>query len=51
MQILWLIVVVLLIAWLAGVGGVYSIGYYVHIFLILAIIALLLAVIRGRRVL
>ncbi len=51
MRILWLIVVVLIIAWLMGVGGVYNMGYYVHIFLIIAVIAVLLIVIRGRQVL
>ena len=47
---LWTIAVVLLIAWAIGMAGVYTIGALVHLFLVLAVIAVILQLIRGRRV-
>ena len=46
---LWTIAVVLLILWLFGMVGTHAIGAYIHILLILAIIAILINVIQGRR--
>ncbi len=40
--------VLLLILWLLGLVGVYTIGWYIHILLALAIIAFLVRVITGR---
>ena len=41
-DILWLIAAVLLVAWLLGIGGVYSIGGIVHVLLVLAVIAVIM---------
>lgn len=41
------IAIVLLIAWILGVVGVYTIGWYVHLFLAAAIILFVVRVIRG----
>ena len=48
-DILWLIAAVLLVAWLLGIGGVYSIGGLVHILLVLAIVAVVVNLFTGRR--
>ena len=40
--------VILLILWLLGVIGVYSIGWYIHILLVVAIIVFLIRIIQGR---
>jgi hypothetical protein len=48
-DILWLLAAVLLVAWLLGIGGVYSIGGIVHVLLVLAVIAVLVNLFTGRR--
>ncbi len=45
---LWTIAVVLLILWLLGMVSSYTLGGFIHILLILAIIAVLVRVIQGR---
>ena len=45
---LWTIFVILVILWLLGVTSVYTIGAYVHILLVLAIVGLLIRIISGR---
>lgn len=42
------IAVILFIGWLLGVVGVYTIGWFIHILLVLAIIMVLVRVIQGR---
>lgn len=42
------IAVILLILWLLGVVGVYTIGWFVHVLLVAAIILFLIRVIQGR---
>jgi len=46
---LWTIVVVLLILWLLGVVALPSIGAFIHILLVLALIVLILQLLSGRR--
>ena len=41
------IAIILLILWLLGVVGVYTIGGFVHILLVAAIIMFLIRIIRG----
>jgi hypothetical protein len=48
-DILWLVAAVLLVAWLLGIGGVYSIGGLVHVLLVLAIVAVVINLLTGRR--
>ncbi len=45
---LWTIAVLLLILWLWGMVSSYTLGGFIHILLILAIIAVLVRVIQGR---
>jgi len=45
---LWTIFVILIILWLLGITSVYTIGAYVHILLVLAVVVLLIRIISGR---
>ena len=47
-NLLYIIAVILIIGWLIGFVG-YSMGGLVHILLVIAIIAVLIRVIQGRR--
>jgi hypothetical protein len=47
---LWTIFVVLLVLWLLGMVSSYTMGGFIHILLIIAIVSLLIQVIQGRRV-
>ena len=40
---------ILLIAWLLGMLGTYTVGAFVHVFLVLAIVLFLFGLIGGRR--
>lgn len=50
MDLLWTIAVILLIMWLLGLVTSYTLGGFIHILLVLAIVAILIRVIQGRRV-
>jgi len=45
---LYTIAVILLIAWLLGVVGTYTIGAFVHVLLVLAIVLFVLGLLSGR---
>lgn len=49
-NLLYLIAVILVIAWLIGFIG-YSAGGIIHLLLVIAVIAVLFQIIQGRRVL
>ncbi|MDD2307012.1 MAG: lmo0937 family membrane protein [Prolixibacteraceae bacterium] len=49
-NLLYLVAVILIIAWLIGFVG-YNAGGIIHILLVIAIVAIILRVIQGRRVL
>lgn len=46
---LWTIAVVLLVLWGLGFATSYTMGGFIHILLILAVVAVLVRVIQGRR--
>lgn len=46
---LWTIFVVLLVLWLLGMVSSYTLGGFIHILLVLAIVVVLIRVIQGRR--
>jgi hypothetical protein len=48
-QMLWAIAVILIILWLLGLVTGYTMGYFIHILLVIAIIVVLVRVIQGRR--
>jgi hypothetical protein len=47
---LWTIAVILIILWALGLVTGYTIGSFIHILLVVAIIIVLVRVIQGRRV-
>jgi hypothetical protein len=48
-DMLWTLFVVLLVLWLLGVVSSYTMGGFIHILLVLAVIALVFQLISGRR--
>jgi hypothetical protein len=46
---LWTIAVILLVLWALGLVSSYTMGGFIHILLVIAIIVVLLNVIQGRR--
>jgi uncharacterized protein DUF5670 len=46
---LWTIFVILLVLWLLGVVSSYTLGGFIHILLVLAVIVLILNLVSGRR--
>ena len=46
---LWTIFVILLVLWLLGLVSSYTLGGYIHILLIIAIVVLSIRIIEGRR--
>ena len=46
---LWTILVILLVLWLVGVVSSYTMGGFIHLLLVLALIALVFQLITGRR--
>ena len=48
---LYTIAVILLIAWLLGIVGTYTIGAFVHLLLVVAIVLFLVGLVSGRRTL
>jgi hypothetical protein len=49
MDLLWTLAVILVILWLLGMVSSYTLGGFVHILLVLAIVVVLIRVIQGRR--
>jgi hypothetical protein len=46
---LWTIFVILVILWLLGFVSGYTIGGYIHILLVIAIVVVLIRIIQGRK--
>ena len=46
---LWTIFVILLVLWLLGVVSSYTLGGFIHLLLVLAVVVLLIRIIEGRR--
>jgi hypothetical protein len=46
---LWTIFVILLVLWLLGVVSSYTLGGFIHILLVIAVVVLLINLITGRR--
>jgi hypothetical protein len=45
---LWTIAIILVILWLMGMVSFHALGAYVHLLLLLAIVAVLVRIIQGR---
>ena len=48
---LWTIFVILLVLWLLGVVSAYTLGGFIHVLLVIAIVVALVQLISGRRAL
>lgn len=48
---LWTIAVILIILWLLGLVSSYTLGGFIHLLLVIAIIIILIRVIKGEKVL
>jgi uncharacterized protein DUF5670 len=48
-QMLWTIFVILLVMWLLGMVSSYTMGGFIHLLLVLAIVVVLINIIQGRR--
>jgi uncharacterized membrane protein YtjA (UPF0391 family) len=46
---LYTLAVILLIAWLLGIVGTYTIGAFVHVLLVIALVLFLVGFLTGRR--
>ena len=49
MTMLWTLFVVLLLLWLLGVVSSYTLGGFIHLLLVLAVVAVVIQLISGRR--
>jgi len=47
---LYTIAVILLVAWLLGLVGVYTVGAFVHVLLVVAIVLFVVGLLNGRRI-
>lgn len=47
---LWTIFVVLVVLWLLGIVTSYTLGGFIHLLLVLAVVVLLIRLLRGRSV-
>ncbi len=47
-DVLWTIFVILLLLWLVGVVSAYTLGGFIHILLVLALVVMLIRIIQGR---
>lgn len=50
MDLLWTIAVILVLLWLLGFVTSYTLGGFIHLLLVLAIVVVLIRVIQGRRI-
>jgi hypothetical protein len=48
---LWTIFVILLVLWLLGLVSSYTLGGFIHLLLVIALVVLIIQLIQGRRVL
>ena len=48
-EVLYTLAVILLIAWLLGVVGTYTIGAFVHVLLVVAIVLFIVGLLSGRQ--
>jgi hypothetical protein len=47
---LWTIFVILLVLWLLGLVTSYTLGGFIHILLVIAVVVLVIQLVQGRRV-
>jgi hypothetical protein len=47
---LWTLAVILLVLWLVGLLTSYTLGGFIHILLVIAVVVILVRIIRGKKV-
>ena len=47
---LWTIAVILLVLWAIGLVSAYTMGGFIHVLLVIAVVVVLINIIQGRRV-
>jgi hypothetical protein len=47
-NVLWTIFVILLLLWLVGIVSSYTMGGFIHLLLVLALVVMLIRIIQGR---
>lgn len=47
---LWTIFVILLVLWLLGMVSAYTLGGYIHILLVIAVVVVIIRLIQGRKI-
>ena len=47
---LWTIAVVLVVLWVLGLASAYTLGGFIHVLLVLAVILVIVQLVQGRRV-
>jgi hypothetical protein len=50
MMMLWTIAVVLMLLWVLGMVSSYTLGGFIHILLVLAVVTVLIRLITGRKI-
>ena len=48
-MVLWTIFVILLVLWLLGIVSGYTVGGFVHLLLLIALVVIVIRLIQGRR--
>lgn len=51
MDMLWTIFIILLVLWLLGIVTSYTMGGFIHILLVIALVVLVIRLLQGRRAL
>lgn len=46
---LFTLAVIVLVAWLLGIVGVYTVGAFIHVLLVIAVVLFLVGIVSGRR--
>jgi len=49
--VLWTIALILIVLWLLGLMTAYTLGGFIHVLLVIAVVVVLLRIIQGRRAL
>jgi hypothetical protein len=49
-EMLWTIAVILLVLWVLGLVSSYTLGGFIHVLLVVALVVFLVGIIQGRRV-
>jgi uncharacterized protein (DUF58 family) len=48
-EMLWTIAVILLVLWVLGLVSSYTLGGFIHVLLVIALVVFLIGIIQGRR--